>query len=73
MPPIELSNGFEDWVKSDDSIDKHLDGLLETIQAHEEKLMKNGTKPEDVKTKADIVTWRGMMTKARQFDLSDHR
>ena len=73
VPPIELSNGFEDWVKSDDSIDKHLDGLLETIQAHEEKLMKNGTKPEDVKTKADIVTWRGMMTKARQFDLSDHR
>ena len=40
-------------------------GLLETIQAHEESLMGADTKPEDVKTQVDIMTWRGMMTKVR--------
>lgn len=64
VPPISLSNGFETWIRGDDTIDSHLDGLLETIQAHEERLMNDGTTElEDVRTKADIVTWRGMMTK----------
>ena len=65
VPPISLSKGFEDWVKGDSSIDSHLDGLLESIKAHEEQLMTGGNEVyENVKTKADIVTWRGMMTKA---------
>lgn len=64
-PGVSLSSGFEDWVKADDSIDGHLDALLETVQAHERQLMEDGVTPvEDVRTKADLVTWRGMMTKA---------
>lgn len=63
-PGISLSNGFQGWIKADDSIDGHLDALLETIQAHEERLLNDGlTTPGNVKTKADFVTWRGMMTK----------
>ena len=60
---LDLSKGFEDWVKADDSIDNHLDGLLETIQAHEESLMKQDITTDQVKTQVDFITWRGMMTK----------
>lgn len=63
-PGISLSNGFQSWVKADQSIDGHLDALCATLQSHEEKLMADGSRPvEDVRTKADIITWRGMMTK----------
>lgn len=65
VSPLELSKGFDSWIKGDDSIDNHLDGLLETILAHEESLTSGDTNSEDVKTKADIITWRGMMTKVR--------
>lgn len=58
---ISLSNGFQDWIKVDQSVDGHLDALLETIQAHEESLMAEGK--DGVRVKADVVTWRGMMTK----------
>ena len=68
MSLVDLSKGFDKWVKSDDSIDNHLNGLLETIQAHEESLMNDeSTKLADVNTKADIITWRGMMTKVRCY------
>ncbi|AEO63401.1 uncharacterized protein THITE_58765 [Thermothielavioides terrestris NRRL 8126] len=50
-----LSNGFDKFVKHDDSIDEHLDGLLKTIANHEQQTGK----PID----AHVVTWRGMMTK----------
>ncbi|SPQ21096.1 ea58651c-63cb-4e9a-b861-5e966caefd4e [Thermothielavioides terrestris] len=57
-----LSNGFDKFVKHDDSIDEHLDGLLKTIANHEQQTGK----PID----AHVVTWRGMMTKimASPFD-----
>ena len=63
VPPVDLNKGFDQWVKGDDSVDGHLDALLETIQAHEESLQANDSRPEDVKVKADFITWRGMMTK----------
>lgn len=64
VPPVNLSAGFEQWVKGDDSVDSHLDALLQSVQAYEESLMKDGSKKlEDVRVKADIMTWRGMMTK----------
>jgi RAT1-interacting protein len=63
MPRINLSNGFESWIKSDETFDGHLDALLATIRTHEESLLEEGA--ADVKVKADIVTWRGMMTKVR--------
>ncbi|KAK3326570.1 RAI1 like PD-XK nuclease-domain-containing protein [Apodospora peruviana] len=51
----DLSKGFEDFIKHDDSIDEHLDSLLATIAHHE----KETGKPID----AHVVTWRGMMAK----------
>lgn len=54
-PPVDLSNGFETFKKHDDSIDEHLDSLLQTVMAHEQK--------EGQRVQSDIVTWRGIMTK----------
>jgi hypothetical protein len=50
-----LSGGFESFDKHDDSGDEHLDSLLQTIIAHEQE--------EGKKIDAQVVTWRGMMTK----------
>lgn len=51
----DLSAGFETFDKHDDSGDEHLDSLLKTIAAHEQQ--------EGKKIDAQVVTWRGMMTK----------
>jgi RAT1-interacting protein len=53
----DLSKGFDTFEKLNDAVDDHLDSLLKTIAAHEEQ---TGQRVE-----ADIITWRGMMTKAR--------
>lgn len=53
----DLSGGFETFDKHDDSGDEHLDGLLKTIIALEQE--------EGKKIDAQVVTWRGMMTKVR--------
>ena len=53
--PADLSQGFDTFEHLNDSGDEHLDALLETIIALEKK---TGSKCE-----ADIITWRGMMTK----------
>ncbi|KAI0911191.1 RAI1 like PD-XK nuclease-domain-containing protein [Ustulina deusta] len=52
----DLSKGFDKFDKHDDARDEHLDSLLKTMVAHE--------KEEGKKIDADIVTWRGMMTKS---------
>ncbi|KAK9420308.1 putative RAI1 like PD-XK nuclease-domain-containing protein [Seiridium unicorne] len=52
---VDLSAGFETFDKHDDSGDEHLDSLLKTIIAHEQQ--------EGKKIDAQVVTWRGMMTK----------
>ncbi|KAH9811702.1 RAI1 like PD-(D/E)XK nuclease [Teratosphaeria destructans] len=65
----DLSAGFDTFRQRDDTLDEHLDALLDTLQAHEERVLsqiENGEsqgKIEDVATQADIITWRGMMTK----------
>lgn len=51
----DLSSGFDTFLKLDDTADDHLESLLKTIIAWEKE---NGSKCE-----ADIITWRGMMTK----------
>ena len=51
----DLCRGFDQFDKHDDSGDEHLDSLLKTIMAHEQE--------EGKKIDAQIVTWRGMMTK----------
>jgi RAT1-interacting protein len=55
--PADLNQGFETFQKLDDRGDEHLDALLHTIVAVEQD---TGTKCE-----ADVITWRGMMTKVR--------
>lgn len=51
----DLSRGFETFQQADDTQDEHLVSLLRTI-IHLEK--ETGSR-----CSADIVTWRGMMTK----------
>ncbi|ODM20454.1 Protein rai1 [Aspergillus cristatus] len=53
--PADLNRGFGTFQKLDDSADEHLDALLKTIVTMEEETGK--------KCEADIITWRGMMTK----------
>ncbi|KOS19364.1 Decapping nuclease RAI1 [Escovopsis weberi] len=60
----DLSRGFDTFEKLDDSVDGHLDALLKTITAHERDTGK--------KIDADIVTWRGMMTKGCIFIEENH-
>lgn len=55
MLGADLSKGFNSFQKLDDSGDEHLDSLLATIMAHEKETGK--------KIDANVVTWRGMMTK----------
>ncbi|KID99328.1 Protein RAI1, partial [Metarhizium majus ARSEF 297] len=61
----DLSKGFDKFQKLDDSGDEHLDSLLKTILAHERETGK--------KIDANVVTWRGMMTKimAALFEQQD--
>ncbi|RMJ26734.1 hypothetical protein PHISP_02388 [Aspergillus sp. HF37] len=60
--PADLNRGFDSFQQLDDSADEHLDALLETIVALERESQR--------KCEADVVTWRGMMTKilAAPFD-----
>ena len=53
--PADLNRGFETFQKLDDAADEHLDALLDTVAALEKESGK--------KCEADIITWRGMMTK----------
>ncbi|KAH8821548.1 protein RAI1 [Xylogone sp. PMI_703] len=59
----DLSKGFETFRKLDDTADDHLDSLLKTVIAHEQATGK--------KADADIITWRGMMTKIMASIFSD--
>lgn len=51
----DLSQGFDKFVKHDDSVAEHLDSLLKTIMHHEQDTKK--------KIDANVVTWRGVLTK----------
>ncbi|KAF7511275.1 decapping endonuclease targeting mRNA [Endocarpon pusillum] len=53
--PADLNRGFDTFRALDDTRDDHLDGLVDTIALHE--------KEKGAKVDADIITWRGMMTK----------
>lgn len=65
-PGVSLTDGLQDWIKTDQSVDGHLDALLETIQAHEQRLIEDGATPVgNIRVKADIVSWRGMLTKVK--------
>ncbi|KAF2404702.1 RAI1-domain-containing protein [Trichodelitschia bisporula] len=52
---VDLSAGFKDFVKLDDTRDDHLEGLLRALMTVEEK--------EGKLRVVDFITWRGMMTK----------
>ncbi|KAH9901996.1 RAI1-domain-containing protein [Xylariomycetidae sp. FL2044] len=59
----DLSRGFESFDKHDDSADEHLESLLSTIAAHEREAGQ--------KIDAQLVTWRGMMTKIMSAPFED--
>ncbi|KAI2608399.1 RAI1-domain-containing protein [Hypoxylon fragiforme] len=60
---VDLSNGFDQFDKHDNSKDEHIDSLLKTIMAHEQE--------EGKKIDAQVVTWRGMMTKIMSAPFED--
>lgn len=53
----DLKEGFDTFRHYEDKEDPHLDSLLRAL-IHKENTDAGGSK-----TKADFVTWRGMMTK----------
>ncbi|KAL2837276.1 RAI1-domain-containing protein [Aspergillus pseudodeflectus] len=53
--PADLNRGFDTFQKLNDAADEHLDALLDTVVALERDTEK--------RCEADIITWRGMMTK----------
>ncbi|KAL8658409.1 MAG: hypothetical protein Q9226_001015 [Calogaya cf. arnoldii] len=59
----DLSKGFDSFQQLDDTADDHLDSLLKTIIDFETRTGE--------KCQADLITWRGMMTKimAIPFDM----
>jgi RAT1-interacting protein len=59
----DLCGGFERFEKVNDSTDEHLDSLLRRLREVEQE--------EGRKTEADVVTWRGMMTKLMSSPWSD--
>ncbi|KAK2004540.1 RAI1-domain-containing protein [Colletotrichum falcatum] len=59
----DLSKGYDSFIKHDDSKPEHLGALLKTIKAHEEE--------KGQKIDAQIVTWRGMMTKIMAAPFED--
>jgi len=63
-PPIgtDLKEGFETFRHYEEKDDPHLDSLLRALVA-KERTAKEKTVGLEAQTKADFVTWRGMMTK----------
>jgi len=47
--------GYDKFKKIDEVADEHLDGLVKTIEDYERR--------ESKRIDADLVTWRGMITK----------
>jgi hypothetical protein len=56
----DLCQGFDSFRQLDDSPDDHLDSLLKTLIHWEQE--------QGAKCQADIITWRGMMTKVNDGD-----
>ena len=56
----DLSTGFGSFKELDDTKDDHLDGLLKIIANLEQRTGK--------RCEADIITWRGMMTKVKRLE-----
>ncbi|CAO0796606.1 unnamed protein product [Mucor circinelloides] len=53
----DLNVGYEKMVQRDESIPEHIDTLLDALTN------ANAKQPDDNQITADIVTWRGIMTK----------
>ncbi|KAL1905702.1 decapping endonuclease targeting mRNA [Sporothrix stenoceras] len=65
-PQADLSRGFETFDKlDDDGVDEHLDSLLASVAAHEQKT--------HTKIDAQVLTWRGMMTKNHEHKVKSRR
>jgi RAT1-interacting protein len=55
---LDLSEGYETFVKQDDTVDEHLDSLLETVTSYEQEHKQ--------RIDAHVVTWRGVLTRVRR-------
>ncbi|PWN37081.1 RAI1-domain-containing protein, partial [Meira miltonrushii] len=54
-PNADLNRGYETRIERDDNVNEHLNSLLEALMQGEEV--------EGHQKQADLITWRGMMTK----------
>lgn len=56
-PPlgVSLSEGFSTFENIDDTADEHLDGLIKTLMERERRM--------GARTTADVIAYRGMLTK----------
>lgn len=59
----DLSRGFDIFRQVDDTVDEHIESLLKRIIALEQET--------DQRCEADVITWRGMMTKVLMAILSN--
>lgn len=57
-PPVgaDLKYGLERRIERDDSVDEHLDGLVDSLR----RVIEDGGGAE---RKGGVVTWRGMLTR----------
>lgn len=53
----DLNVGYDQMIQRDESIPEHIDTLLDALTE------ANAKQPQDKQITADIVTWRGIMTK----------
>ncbi|KAF2720582.1 putative Dhp1-interacting protein Din1 [Polychaeton citri CBS 116435] len=60
----DLSTGFDKFIKRDESVDEHLDGLLDTLIEHE-------TRAGEI-VQADVVAFRGQITKIMTSPFDRH-
>ena len=64
-PPlgVSLSEGYETFEEMDDGGDEHLEGLLKAVEEVERRKGERVVGGGEAGIRADVCTWRGMMTK----------
>lgn len=58
-PRADLNRGFEELIERNESINEHLDSLLISLL----RVSQSKEKKNEQLSKANLITWRGMMTK----------
>lgn len=68
-PGVDLNRGFDSYVRRDETKDEHLDSLLWSLM----DLADRYPEADRARQRADVITWRGMMTKLCTLLYEDSR